>query len=125
MAELLFTGDFSLSPPLLLLAHSSLSPLLSQSLSLTHLHIPSVELPTAGSPLQLLATNPRKSLSRARRCPLPAPNPFPGQRRCPCPRLALCPPLSPARPLPPGWPGDHCTVERHVSIDLQSNLIGL
>lgn len=105
MAELVFTGDFSLSPPLLLLPHPSLSLLLSQSLSLTHLHIPNEELPTVGSPLHVLATNPRKSLLQATRCPLPAPNPFPGQRQHPGPRLALCPHLSPACPLPPRWPG--------------------
>lgn len=91
----------------------------------TRLHIPNEELPTVGSPLHVLATNPRKSLLQATRCPLPAPNPFPGQRQHPGPRLALCPHLSPACPLPPRRPGDHCTVERHVSIDLQSNLIGL
>lgn len=119
-----FHGQF-LSLLLILLLHPSLSLLLSQSLSLMHLYIPNVELPTVGSPLQVLATNPRKSLLQARRCPLPAPNPFTEQRRRPCPRLALCPLLSPACPLPPCWPGDHCTVERHESIDLQSNLIGL
>lgn len=129
VAELVFTGNFSLSlppaPPPSPSLPPSLSLLLSQSLSFIHLHIPGVELPTVGSPLHRLATNLRKSLLQARRCPLPAPNPFPEQRRRPCPRLALCPPLSPACPLPPRWPGDHCTVERHVSIDLQSNLIGL
>lgn len=102
-----FHGQFlSLSPPLLLLPHPSLSPLLSQSLSLIHLHMSNVELPTVGSPSHVLTNKPQKIPVAGQELSPSCPQSLPGTevtslpQAGPLPTPVTC--LSPAAPLAGG-----------------------
>lgn len=68
---------------------------------------------------------PENPCCRPRDVPFLPPIPSRGRGNIPAPGWPSARPCHLPVPSRPAGRGDHCTVERHVSIDLQSNLIGL